>query len=543
VSAGGSYRINSGTYTDNIGKIDNGNTVQVRHTASANFSTSVSSTLTIGGVIGAFTSTTQANDTTPIATLNVKDFGAVGDGETDDTTALKTAIIKAHNTGKNLYFPDGTYLYQSGMNAQGVRFIGQSKTGTIIKESSLINEHNLDGAENITFQNVKITDYGTSKSRIFRNCKFEVTLPVDSSFYLFYTGVYTYGADNEFTDCDFIFPHIYTALWIRKYDSVLIQNCTFNGNASGHNIRLELPNKRNAQVSILGNTITGGTTGIFIGSNREIAMEGGLIEGNTLHNQVEEAIAMDGFGNERGLVPVIANGPIDNVWNDKNGRVVIGMDQMLYRGDTIDAPSPISLRDDWTNFYFSFGEDSGLDGTIAKIQSFNADENTLTLDLKTPASTIKLGGDAGVQGGFFNWIVRGNTVTGTLGYNNTYGTAISIYLNVFGILVENNVVSDSAHALNLAGGQMLTTYRTLAYGNVIRNNTFQNCDKYSTDPADGGGVVTFTSYWGGNGPLQYNNQFINNTIDGGRIHIERQKNLIFEGNTLSNDVDLTIVEP
>jgi hypothetical protein len=39
-------------------------------------------------------------------TVSVKDFGAVGDGVANDTSAIQTAI----NTGKSLLFPEGTYL-------------------------------------------------------------------------------------------------------------------------------------------------------------------------------------------------------------------------------------------------------------------------------------------------------------------------------------------------------------------------------------------------------------------------------------------------
>lgn len=47
--------------------------------------------------------------------LSVKDFGAVGDGSTDDTTAISNAITAA--MGKTLFFPAGTYvLTQTGTN-------------------------------------------------------------------------------------------------------------------------------------------------------------------------------------------------------------------------------------------------------------------------------------------------------------------------------------------------------------------------------------------------------------------------------------------
>lgn len=76
------------------------------------------------------------------ATFNVKDYGAVGDGTADDTTAIRAAITAAEVTGGIVFFPPGTYavrcsagaivgtnaaLYvqESNVAYQGVR--GQSK--------------------------------------------------------------------------------------------------------------------------------------------------------------------------------------------------------------------------------------------------------------------------------------------------------------------------------------------------------------------------------------------------------------------------------
>ena len=50
--------------------------------------------------------------TKPTAVFNVKDFGAVGDGATDDTLAVRKAIDKARtNGGGTVYFPSGRYLF------------------------------------------------------------------------------------------------------------------------------------------------------------------------------------------------------------------------------------------------------------------------------------------------------------------------------------------------------------------------------------------------------------------------------------------------
>lgn len=43
------------------------------------------------------------------APINVLDYGAAGDGTTDDTSAIQSAL----NTGKTVYFPDGTYKITS----------------------------------------------------------------------------------------------------------------------------------------------------------------------------------------------------------------------------------------------------------------------------------------------------------------------------------------------------------------------------------------------------------------------------------------------
>ena len=56
---GGEYRINGEAYTKVAGgSVNKGDKVQVRHTASAKAKTSMTSKLTIGGVLGKFTSTT-----------------------------------------------------------------------------------------------------------------------------------------------------------------------------------------------------------------------------------------------------------------------------------------------------------------------------------------------------------------------------------------------------------------------------------------------------------------------------------------------------
>lgn len=45
--------------------------------------------------------------------VSVKDFGAVGDGTTDDASAIQSALDALKNTGGIIYFPVGTYLVET----------------------------------------------------------------------------------------------------------------------------------------------------------------------------------------------------------------------------------------------------------------------------------------------------------------------------------------------------------------------------------------------------------------------------------------------
>lgn len=70
--------------------------------------------------------------------VSIKDFGAVGDGVTDDTSAINAAI----NSGLALYAPKGTYICTAGLVAnQGISLVGDGYGHTIFKFTN--NTHGL----------------------------------------------------------------------------------------------------------------------------------------------------------------------------------------------------------------------------------------------------------------------------------------------------------------------------------------------------------------------------------------------------------------
>jgi parallel beta-helix repeat protein len=73
--------------------------------------------------------------------VSVKDFGAVGDGVTDDTAAIALAVTAA--AGKTLFFPAGTYLVSAAkavaavfLPTKGITVRGAGKHATTIKATT-----------------------------------------------------------------------------------------------------------------------------------------------------------------------------------------------------------------------------------------------------------------------------------------------------------------------------------------------------------------------------------------------------------------------
>jgi parallel beta-helix repeat protein len=96
------------------------------------------------------------------STMNVKDYGAVGDGKTDDTVAINAAAVKAAKNHVYLFFPPGTFIISSYINIfNGVRgVIGQ---GGIIKISD--GSHSQSG--------IKLAGKADAQKQNVSNCRIE----------------------------------------------------------------------------------------------------------------------------------------------------------------------------------------------------------------------------------------------------------------------------------------------------------------------------------------------------------------------------------
>jgi hypothetical protein len=108
--------------------------------------------------------TTTTAESHPVA--NVRAFGAVGDGSTDDTAAIQDAIASLGTTGGTVYFPIGDYFITSALTiSTAVELLGESLNARILAqaEDSAIKvadtaTHNSD----ITIRRISVVNNGST---------------------------------------------------------------------------------------------------------------------------------------------------------------------------------------------------------------------------------------------------------------------------------------------------------------------------------------------------------------------------------------------
>jgi parallel beta-helix repeat protein len=109
------------------------------------------------GSLGAVNTSVQAKLQ---ESVSVKDFGATGDGVTDDTVAIQAAFNSLGATGGHVLFPNGTYLITSTVTIPSnvIAEFDQSQINTALN-GILFKIEGSDGArkENVIFQNGRFT--------------------------------------------------------------------------------------------------------------------------------------------------------------------------------------------------------------------------------------------------------------------------------------------------------------------------------------------------------------------------------------------------
>lgn len=111
----------------------------------------------------------------------VKDFGALGNGTTDDSAALQAALDYVATNGGMLYMPQGTYKCDTGLLVSDAvypfTFIGDGPAQSILQRGSInvVNLLEIRGSDNVRIEkmtiNGKASVYsGGGQALVFRDC-------------------------------------------------------------------------------------------------------------------------------------------------------------------------------------------------------------------------------------------------------------------------------------------------------------------------------------------------------------------------------------
>jgi hypothetical protein len=101
--------------------------------------------------------------------VSVKDFGAKGDGVTDDTAAIQAAINA--NSGKSVFFPPGKYTVSGTLGssaltcpALGISLLGASQNNAILSTEDSIAFFSAVDVDNVEIAGLQFTNNATSRT-------------------------------------------------------------------------------------------------------------------------------------------------------------------------------------------------------------------------------------------------------------------------------------------------------------------------------------------------------------------------------------------
>lgn len=223
-------------------------------------------------------------------TINVKSYGAKGDGVTDDQTAIQNAFNAASSSRATVKFPKGIYLHSSSLDANGIGIVGEQATLVATNESNPA--LNLSGKCSLSSMRIQ-SNFSLPSDPIAglfitgTSTRTKISKVYVSGFYI---DVRDRGSDTTISECDLNSDNG-TFLFVADGKRALVSECTFRGTngpvgvafASATNTRVTECSFKNIATGVLYSSSFGGPS------------DTALFESNVFRN-VTQGIRIPQFG-------------------------------------------------------------------------------------------------------------------------------------------------------------------------------------------------------------------------------------------------------
>lgn len=389
--------------------------------------------------------------------INVKDFGATGNGTTDDTASIIKALKRVPTEGARVHFPSGAYLITSMIDIpHNVVMTGSSATIKGIKDKVMFQIGNNNTFSNLTFYNCNMALFSNSRTNtVVDSCRFINIHTAAINFY---------GSRNSEVKNSSFYDIVKNSIVIDKdahniniHDSVF-NNPAIYGGYSTEQISGHIYVFNGDRISVINNTVkNNGGQGIIFSYNSGTGKgtTNSIAKGNTCEGNGQEGITS--FGGSQKLSK--NNSIIDNI--SKNNRFhqieCWQSDNCIIQGNTVDE---FSTR-----------------GNVSAIMVFSSN------DVNVVSNTVVRARSNGiaVTMGSKNCTISGNTVNNTnmaaytedhMGQGillDTLGGGMPSYISI----KDNRVASvNKSRTIDIKKSGVYSTYIT-NQRNTITNNSVE----------------------------------------------------------------------
>ena len=155
--------------------------------------------------------------------LSVKDYGAKGDGATNDSVAIATCISAAQAANKSVFFPDGSYLISS-LGVQSGRVFIWGLGNATLKGTFFYSQTTFPPSAGTAAYQTPTDPYFDAAGLNFQSTTLDYGLKLQTSAQSYYSSTFSVESCNFFGQ---------SGLWAQHMTGFKVTNCEFNNVARG----------------------------------------------------------------------------------------------------------------------------------------------------------------------------------------------------------------------------------------------------------------------------------------------------------------------